>query len=302
MGVGQGLPVVSVQGAAAAEGGEGAGGVRVERDCFDAWRPGLIVSEQSESAGPIVASARGIRAVVHGWGPMPPRQLVEIVVPAIQALAREYSDASVPDPGAFPYVDICPPGLQLSPDLFWQDIRPLRHEDPPGDDLPPGLPAAGIVYDTLGTVVNTTEGLFETVLAGLAGIDAPVVVTVGLDVDPARLGDQPDNVRVEQFIPQGPLLRRCRAVVSHAGAGTTLGTLAAGLPMVLLPHGAEQFLNAAACAAAGAAEVVAPDQLSAGAVRAAFDRLGESHRDAARRLQAEIAAMPTADETLAGLL
>jgi UDP:flavonoid glycosyltransferase YjiC (YdhE family) len=266
------------------------------------WRPDFIVSEQSESAGPIVAHATGIPNAVHGWGPIPPRQLIEIVVPAIQSLAREFFDVEAPEPGALPYVDICPPGLQLSPDLFWNDIRPLRHEDPPGDELPAGLPDANIVYVTLGTVVNKTEGAFETVLEALRGVRDPIVVTVGPDVDPARLGAQRDNVVVEQFIPQGALLPRCRAVIAHAGAGTTLGALAAGLPMVLLPHGAEQFLNAAACAAAGVAEVVMPEQLSAEAVRAAFERMGETHTASARRLAAEIAAMPTADDTLETLL
>ena len=32
----------------------------------DEWRPDLIVSEQSESSGPILATARGIRGVIHG--------------------------------------------------------------------------------------------------------------------------------------------------------------------------------------------------------------------------------------------
>jgi UDP:flavonoid glycosyltransferase YjiC (YdhE family) len=265
----------------------------------DAWQPDLIVSEQSEAAGPIVAAARGVRSVVHGWGPIPPRQLIEMVVPAIQSLAGELFDAAPPDPGSTPYVDICPPGLQMGNDLYWNDIRPLRHEDPPGDSLPPGLPEEGIVYVTLGTVVNTRPGLFETVLEGLRGVE-PIVVTVGEDVDPARLAGH--DVHVHRFIPQGALFPRCRAVVSHAGAGTMLGALAAGLPMVLLPTGGEQPLNAAACAAAGVAEVVQPDALTAESVRAAFDQLGPSHVEAARRLAAEIAAMPTADETLVGLL
>ena len=126
-------------------------------------------------------------------------------------------------------------------------------------------------------------------------MDAPILVTVGPDVDPARLAGVGDNVTVERFVPQGLVFPHCRAVVAHAGAGTMLGALAAGLPQVLLPSGAEQFLNAAACAAAGAAEVA---EYSPHAVRAAFDRLGDSHVAAARRLADQIAAMPTADETL----
>jgi hypothetical protein len=48
--------------------------------------------------------------------------------------------------------------------------------------------------------------------------------------------------------------------------------------------------------------VVVPEQLTPEAVRTAFDRLGDSHTAAARRLAGEIAAMPTADEALETLL
>jgi UDP:flavonoid glycosyltransferase YjiC (YdhE family) len=260
----------------------------------DEWQPDLIVSEQSESAGPIVATARGIPGVIHGWGPRVPRALVDVVIPAIEALARETFPGVQPDAAAFPYVDICPPGLQVEPDPVWDTVLPLRHEDPPVDGASADLPE-GLIYVTLGTVVNDQEGVFETVLEGLADVDAPILVTVGPDVDPARLAGF--DVMVERFVPQGLVFPHCRAVVAHAGAGTMLGALAAGLPQVLLPAGAEQFLNAAACASAGAAEVTTPD-----GVGEAFARLGESHLAAARRLQTEIAAMPTADETLETLL
>jgi UDP:flavonoid glycosyltransferase YjiC (YdhE family) len=72
---------------------------------------------------------------------------------------------------------------------------------------------------------------------------------------------------------------------------------------VLLPHGAEQHLNAEACRRAGAALVLEPEALDAVAIRAALVRvLGEpGFAQAAQRLRDEIAAMPTADEALAAL-
>lgn len=165
------------------------------------------------------------------------------------------------------------------------------------------LPHAATVYVTLGTVVNKLPGVFEAVLEGLAGIEVNAIVTVGPDVDPERLGPQPAHVLVARYIPQALVLPRCRAIVAHAGAGTMLGALAHGVPQVLLPHGAEQHLNAEACRRAGAALVIAPERVGAEAVRAALERvLGEpSFADAARRLRGEIAAMPSAGEALAAL-
>src|SRR4051812_34436211 len=83
---------------------------------------------------------------------------------------------------------------------------------------------------------------------------APVnaIVTVGSDIDPATSGPQPDHVRVERYIPQAVGLLHCDVVVSHGGSGSTIGALAAGVPCVLLPMGADQPLNAARCEALGA--------------------------------------------------
>ena len=83
-----------------------------------------------------------------------------------------------------------------------------------------------------------------------------MVVTVGNLNDPAALGNSRANVHVEQWLPLAPLLPRCAAVLCHAGTGTTLAALAAGLPLVLVPQGADQFDNAQACERAGAARVL----------------------------------------------
>jgi UDP:flavonoid glycosyltransferase YjiC (YdhE family) len=79
-----------------------------------------------------------------------------------------------------------------------------------------------------------------------------------------------------------------------------LGALAHGVPMLAVPHAADQFENATAAAAAGAARVVLPDELSEPAVRDAAGALLDdaSYRDAAQDIAAEIAAMPSAAEVV----
>ena len=68
---------------------------------------------------------------------------------------------------------------------------------------------------------------------------------------------------------QSAELPRCDAVLCHAGTGTTLAALVAGLPLVLVPQGADQFDNARACQRAGAAKVLVPDDVDPRAVREA---------------------------------
>ncbi|HEY8626047.1 MAG TPA: glycosyltransferase, partial [Solirubrobacteraceae bacterium] len=90
------------------------------------------------------------------------------------------------------------------------------------------------------------------------------VVPAGTRVEPL-----PANAVVERYIPQALLLPHCSAVVSHGGSGSVLATLGAGLPMLLVPQGADQFENAAHCRRLGAARVLLPDELTADAARAA---------------------------------
>jgi UDP:flavonoid glycosyltransferase YjiC (YdhE family) len=108
---------------------------------------------------------------------------------------------------------------------------------------------------------------------------------------------------LEPYIPHTVLLPRCSLVVSHGGAGIMLGALAHGLPQLILPQGADQFMNAAACQNARVALALTPDEFSADAVAAATRLITEPEFDAAAGgIRAEIGAMPTAADVLAGEL
>jgi MGT family glycosyltransferase len=108
------------------------------------------------------------------------------------------------------------------------------------------------------------------------------------------LGPQPSNVQVHQYIPQELLLPHCAAVVTHGGAGSTLGALAFGLPLLIVPQGADQFYNAERVVGAGAAVQLMPDRLTADSAREAVRILlhDDTFRGAAHRIKKEFDAMP----------
>jgi MGT family glycosyltransferase len=149
------------------------------------------------------------------------------------------------------------------------------------------------VYVTMGTIFNEPQ-LFRVLLESLDGHSALVTTGRGARLD----GPVPAGVVVSEFVPQEEVLPHARAVVFHGGSGTMLGALAHGLPLVVVPQGADQFDNAALCEAAGAAVTVPPKEASAERIRAALERVLEepSFAEAAGRIAAEIAAMPSADE------
>ncbi len=107
-----------------------------------------------------------------------------------------------------------------------------------------------------------------------------------------------------EFVPQAAVLPVCRAVVSHAGAGTMLGALCHGLPQLCLPQGTDQPFNTAALLPTGAALALQPEEITPDAVAEALGRLLEdaSFREAATRLRAEIEQMPAADVVLDEIL
>jgi UDP:flavonoid glycosyltransferase YjiC (YdhE family) len=157
------------------------------------------------------------------------------------------------------------------------------------------LPKSPTVYFTLGTVFNVESGdLFSRILDGLRSLSINVIVTVGPQIDPQELGPQPANVYVERYIDQWLVLPHCDLVVSHGGSGTINGALTHGLPMVLLPMGADQSLNARRCEDLTIARVLDPvtatPELVKETVSAVFDNPG--FRQAAAHMKEEIATLP----------
>ena len=114
----------------------------------------------------------------------------------------------------------------------------------------------------------------------------------------------PAAVHVEQEVPQAHVLPHVDLVVHHGGTGTVIGSLASGLPQIVMPQGADQFWNADHLAAEGACRVVPPGA-PAGSIAAAATELTRQQapeRAAARRLGGVIAAMPSPDAVACQLL
>jgi UDP:flavonoid glycosyltransferase YjiC (YdhE family) len=272
----------------------------------DRWRPDLLIYETMAFAGPLVAALAKVPAVHHTLSPLAPPELWELCADALSPLWRSLDMTPSPLGGLFDGLTLAtwPPSLDTAPGYEASDIRRMRSiplDASGGEGLPDwlhGLSERPIVYMTLGTVTNTDVAVFRSALDGLADEPVNLIVTVGRDNDPATLGETPDNARVERYIPQSLLLSSCSAVISHAGSGTTLAALTHGLPQLLIPQGADQFVNAERCEQAGVGLRLLPDQVTAAAVRESLGSLLSSdafHRQT-RRLQAEMASMPTPEE------
>jgi UDP:flavonoid glycosyltransferase YjiC (YdhE family) len=139
--------------------------------------------------------------------------------------------------------------------------------------------------------------MFRSVLDGLSDLAVDVLITIGSGNDPTSIGPLPANAHVENYVPQSLLLPHCAAVICHGGAGTTLGSLAHELPLLILPQGADQYIIGDLVAATGAGLLLRPAETNPSTIRAnVLQLLNEPvHRASARRLAREIASMPGPD-------
>jgi UDP:flavonoid glycosyltransferase YjiC (YdhE family) len=275
------------------------------------WKPDVLVHDETEFAGPVVAQAAGIPWADQSVGILRPLAMTRLAGETLAPLAQRFGVDVGPFGGMFRYLylDVAPPTLQSPAIADIAVAHPVQNAIiEPGaeghalpdwvDQLPPERP---VVYVSLGTVFNArARGVFAAVLEALRPEPVSAILTIGPNNDPADFGLQPDHIFIERFIPQSLLLPYCDAVVNQGGTAI-LPILAHGLPLLVLPQGANQFHNAQACVNAGVGRRLLPDEVGPEAVqREVRTLLHEPElRKAAEQVQRELAAMPGPDRGVA---
>jgi UDP:flavonoid glycosyltransferase YjiC (YdhE family) len=159
--------------------------------------------------------------------------------------------------------------------------------------------ARPLVVVSFSTSYQSQIPALQRILGTLAPLPVRVVATVGPAIDPATM-PVAANVEVVRYVPHDRLLPHASLVITHAGLGTVMTTLAHGVPMLCVPLGRDQFFNASRVAALGVGRVLdanADEDAIAAAVRAVLDD-GEM-RHAARRWPDVIAAYRRGDSAIA---
>ena len=275
------------------------------------WRPDVIIREPAEFASAVVAEEEGIAHVQVGTGLVLSHVLMaSIAEAAVESWGRGLTERIA----GTPYLTLFPDSLE-DPDVQGPpSVHRFRDPaaDAPTQPLPDWWPGddRALVYVTFGSAtasVPTAAPIYDVARESVANLPARVLLTTGVAID----GDGPQppgpHVRVERWVPQADVLAQAAAVVCHGGSGTTLGALAAGVPLVVTPLFADQPYNGRRVAAVGAGLVVEPrDQ---GAMRSAVDpgdlrdaiatvMAGEGYGRAAAVIAADIRGLPPADDAL----
>lgn len=159
-----------------------------------------------------------------------------------------------------------------------------------GDPLtwrPPGN--APLVLVAASSIFQRQADLMGRVAAGLGRLPVRGLVTTGQAVDPREIA-APSNVRVIRAAPHRAVLAEATLAVTHAGHGSILKSLAAGVPLVCIPMGRDQKDNTVRVLRLGAGVRVSK-RASARRIAAAVHRvLAEpGYAEAARRMAAVLA-------------
>ena len=203
-----------------------------------------------------------------------------------------------------PVLDSYPPSLQR-PDFLTDPrripVRPVPWAEP---TLPVpawvGTRQRNLVFVTFGTVVDPVAAM-PVVVDGLAALDADILIAIGR-ADPTSLGRLPDNVHVHSYVHQADLLPHVDLVVHHGGCGTTTSAWAHGVPQLVLPNGADRFINADAVSTSGtgiALRGATPQQIERSA-RILLD--DPTYRRSAATIRDEIDTLPHPAGVLTDLL
>jgi UDP:flavonoid glycosyltransferase YjiC (YdhE family) len=286
------------------------------RAAFEEWRPDVVLRDPNEYGAALAAEQYGVPHARVAIGLASSEELgLGLAAAAIEAIRRAEglpADRDADRLRASPYLSVFPQSLDEGRMPDTHRFHDPAWEEAPGElpDWWPGRDEQPLVYVTFGSVAGSFPQalpVYGLALHALAELPVRALLTVGRDLDLDALPDAPDNVRVERWVPQQDVLGHAAAAVVHGGSGTTLGAIAAGVPLVVVPLFADQPQNARRVDEVGAGLAVEPNREDPRATLAALrDAVGcvleeASYRERARGLADELRAEPPVDAAV-GLL
>jgi MGT family glycosyltransferase len=177
-----------------------------------------------------------------------------------------------------------------------------RLDDPAwvGSWTPPAGNEPLVLVGMSSTFMDHSDALQRAATA-LAGLPVRGLVTTGPAI-PVETIDAPANVTVVERAPHSEVLRHAKVIVTHAGHGTVLKALAAGVPVVAMPLGRDQLDNAARVVHHGAGLRLKPTAKPDTIAKALRRLLEERSFSAAAERMAAAIAVETAEDLAAAEL
>ncbi len=227
------------------------------------WRPDLVVHDLLSPEGMVAAHVAGARSLCHLWGPTGTDETgygLAALRPDVPAPVRERLGIAL-DADLLPeVVDPCPAAVAPATTSTRLPVRYLPFHGGggtgPAVPAPPARPRICAVWsNSLSQIFGPASFVLPALVRACADLDVELVLALSTQ-DAELLGPLPPYARLLRHFPLSLLLPGCSVVVHHGGAGCLMTGLAAGVPQLALPFGAEQEMIATRLAAAGAGLVI----------------------------------------------
>ncbi|MEG3631667.1 nucleotide disphospho-sugar-binding domain-containing protein [Streptomyces poriticola] len=274
-----------------------ADGLPALREISTTWRPDLVVGGSMSYAAPLLAAHLGIPYVRQAWDTDESNAQDRGAELELAPELRELGLDRLPEPDL--RIEICPPSL-TPPDAPPAELMRWR----PGNlqrELEPWMLTRGErrrVCVTSGSRATPERNLafLRDLVRNIAPLDVEIVVPAPESLAAGLRAELP-GVRTG-WIPLDVLAPTCDLVVHHAGGSTTVTSLDAGVPQLIIPEAVVFDAPANRIADYGAALVLPPGDATPERVAEACERLlsEPSFTDRARELSQEIARLPLPPE------
>jgi calicheamicinone 4-hydroxyamino-4,6-dideoxy-alpha-D-glucosyltransferase len=199
----------------------------------DDWQPDLVVYDQANTVGLLVADRRGIPAIQQTIGGFSTGRMHKAIAEHLGDLCTRYG-VSVSEPAV--KLEFYPPSL-LTREPEGQFVRWVPYNG--GMVISGRLPAPPNGRHRVAVSMGTSDlqafgpGALVSIVEAAARVDADFVLATG-DVDITSLGELPPNIQHVGWTPLSALLRTCTALIHQGGAGNALNAVAANIPQLIV--------------------------------------------------------------------
>lgn len=109
-----------------------------------------------------------------------------------------------------------------------------------------------LIYISRGTVINQAVEFYKLCLRAFANTHYTIVMSIGQKTQLEELGEIPPNFIVHDYVPQTEVLKNAKLFITHGGMNSTNESLYYGVPLIVIPQGADQPIIAEQVAKIGA--------------------------------------------------
>jgi MGT family glycosyltransferase len=101
-----------------------------------------------------------------------------------------------------------------------------------------------IIYISLGTIFLEKISFYRKCIKAFLNRNVQVYFVINKSIDTSKLGAIPPNIHIYDFLPQLEVLKRASLFITHGGMNSINEAIYYKVPMLVIPQGADQLINA----------------------------------------------------------